>query len=1018
MASRFYFRLLGPLEVIVGDHPLELGAPRQRAIMAMLLLEANHVVPVNRLVDAVWDDDPPVTARSQIQMCVSALRRLLDDRSGVPVIMTRPSGYMLRVPDDALDVRQFEMLAARGRAAAAAGRSADAVVDLRAALGLWLGVAADGIESRIVRMAAVRLDEHRLAALGDCLELELELGRHHEVVGELQGKVAEFPLNERLRTLQMLALYRAGRQADALRTFRDARNLLLEELGLDPGDEMRAMEQAILENDPSLARARPPADGRQVIPRQLPATLGDFTGRDDILRQICSLLIPADDSAHVHMPVITLSGRGGVGKTTVALHAAHFASKAFPDGQLYAQLHGGNAQEPSIASVLEGFLRSLGVAPSAIADSLDEKVRTYRSWLAGRRVLVVLDDVGSVGMVPPLMPGSATCAVIITSRSRMSCPPGGRQFEIPVFDEDTGLKLLASVLGADRVDLENSAARQLVRQCDRLPLALRIISAKLAARPHWPIRQMVSRLEDEKRRLDELNLDDLSVRKTIAFAYDGLSEQEKRLLARLCLLGSESFASWVSAPLLNMDADAATDVLENLVAARLVGAWMADNGSVRYQLHDLVRLLAAEHLARDEPQPAREMAVERLLGCWLFLVGEAHRRNCGGDFSLLHGTAPLWRLPSYVVDDLLADPIVWLQRERSALVAAIHQAARSGLDELCWDLATASVTLFEVGAYAEDWQATHTAALDAARQAGNRRGEAAVLYSLATLSLTKRPAEAARQLEAAFDIFTELDDIHGQGLALGNQAFVERLKGAADEAAARYQRALSLYRQSGDLIGEIDMLRGMAKIKLIRDQDDAAEELLAEAERISRRVPHRRVKAQTSYELGELYLKRGDLQRAEKSFEDTLRFARAADDLVGQAYALLGTGTVHYARGDYQSSGEKLEAALESSRETAHLLIQSQILLMLTEVDLRRDDPRRAGTWLRAAQEILSDLGADSALHTRAGELHVRVLDAGGLPTGQNRLCSSWVSYDFTGIAGASSHQIGASPLEIIVTSQ
>lgn len=956
---RIHMRLLGSLEISSGDRLIHIEAGRLRVVMAMLLFEANHVVPMSRLIDAIWDERPPATARSQVQICISALRRLLSGREE-GMIRTRSPGYVLVLPDEAQDIRQFELLTARGKAAANANRTAEAVADLRAALELWRGPAAVGIESRIVRMAATRLDERRLSLLGDCLELELKLGRHHEILGELHSLVAEYPLNERLMSLLMLALYRAGRQADALESFRNVREMFQEELGLDPGVELCAMEQAILANDCTLEL--PPklaySPVVQPTPRQLPAALADFTGRDDILEQICGLLAPAEGTKGQHLRVVTLTGRGGIGKTTLALQAAHLVSEAFPDGQLYAQLQPGSGDPRTPASLLENFLRSFGFARTTLPDSVDERTAEYRSWLAGRRVLVVLDGADSLRQVLPVLPGSPTCAVIITTRSLLGGPDGALQFDIPVFDDEAAVRFLINVIGTDRVGSDRAAALRLVRLCDRLPLALRIIAAKLAARPHWPVAQMVRRLEDGRRRLDELSMDSLSVRDTIAFSYESLGKDERWLLARLSLVDSENFPAWVCAPLLDTDVATAADLLEELVAARLVQAWVSTDRSVRYHLHDLVRLFATEQLRENEPASESTATLTRLLGCWMYLADEAYQRECGGSFSLLHGNAPLWKLDDATVDELLTDPLGWFRHEHPSLVAAIHQAARAGFDELCWDLATTSVTLFEAGSYVDDWRTTHEAALSVVRAAGNRRGEAAVLCSLAMLAISKQLDDAERRLDTALSIFTELGDVQGQALALGQLAFVDRRRGREEQALVKHQQALAWFRTLGDLMGEISMLSGIAKIHLAHDDDKTAEMLLTEAARICERVRSRRAKAQTMYELGKLYLKRHDLRRAEHLFGDVLRSTLDAGDRIGQAHALFGTGTIELIRGDHKAAGESLTAALEAAQGTGHALVQGQILLGLAEVAQLCDDDAEATRRLEAARGFLRDLGS------------------------------------------------------------
>src|SRR5215468_5088664 len=799
------FRLLGPFEVVRDGTPAGIGAARLRTVLAMLLLASNRTVAVSRLIEAVWDEDPPRTAKSQVHICVSALRRQLSGAGGGSPIATRPSGYLISVPDDAVDVRRFEVLVAE---AAAQQPPEQAVKRLRAGLALWRGPAADGVCSRVVQVAATRLNESRLAALEDCLDLELQLGRHHDLTAELRELVAEHPLRERLCGQLMLALYRSGRQADALSSFRAAREILADELGLDPGEELRRLEQAILVNDPALdlpdgARHSGIGDGGARVPRQLPMDIPDFTGRHDTVHRMLRLLSPAPDGERgsLRVPVLTLTGRGGVGKTALAVHVAHLLREQYPDGQLFAQLHESNGRPKSPGSQLEVFLRSAGTSPATLPTGLDDLTAIYRSWLAERRVLVVLDDAACAGQVSPLLPGSPGCAVITTSRHRLSGLPC-THLEVDVLDEKSSMDLLASLIGADRVRAEADAVRALVRLCERIPLALGIVGAKLAARPHWHVNQMMRRLVDDERRLDELDLEGVSVRATIRLSCKGLDAETMRFFRLIALQGASDFPSWVGAPLLDTDTDSAEDLLDNLVAARLVDARVREDGSVRYQLHNLVRIYAVERLLADETVADRAAALGRLLGCWLSLAAEAHRRQYGGDHGVLHGHAPRWALPGDVVDTLLADPMGWFEDEHAALVSAVVQASRAGLDELSWDLAMTSVTLFEAGSYLEDWRTTHEAALDAVRRTGNRRGEASLLYSLALLALGERLSDASSMLGRAQALFDELGDIHGLALTWSGLAVVDRLSGRYAEALVRYRDALAGFEQVGDLVGK------------------------------------------------------------------------------------------------------------------------------------------------------------------------------------------------------------------------
>ncbi|GAA4094929.1 AfsR/SARP family transcriptional regulator [Actinomadura miaoliensis] len=942
----------------------------------MLLLEANRVVPVSRLVDALWNETPPATAKSQVHISVSALRRLLG-RSGAQLIETRSPGYVLRTPDDAVDLKRFEDLAAKGAAAAAEQRLQEATRHYRAALALWRGPAMAGIESRVIRVYATRWDETRLTVLEDCLDLELQLGRHREIIGELSELVAEHPLRERLRAQMMLALYRSGRQADALDVFRAGREILQQELGLDPGKDLRRLESAILASDRSLDLPGGVVRGAAQewlaatpAPHQLPAATADFTGRDQLIEQVLALLSPdgADDRAR-RVPVVVLTGKGGVGKTALALIAAHQLQDRYPDGQLFTQMRNGGEQPESSGWLLERFLRSFGIAPAALPAEVADQAALYRSWLAERRVLIVIDDASSVNQVIPLLPGSAQCAVIVTSRNRLAGLEGASQLEVGALDEPSGMALVARLIGRERADAEEDAVRALVELCDNLPLALRIAAAKLAARPHWRISRLVRRLEDERRRLDELDLDGISVRATISFSFESLAADARRLLMLLSLLGPVDFASWVGAPLLDCEVDVAEDTLETLVEAHLVEVRIEEDGPLRYQLHDLVRIYAVERLVDEEPTEARGAALRRLLGCWLFLTAEAHRREYGGDFSVLHGDAERWPLPEATTDDLLKDPLGWFRSEHNALVAAVLQAGQAGLDEVCWDLAMTSVTLFESGSYVDDWRQSHERALAVVRAAGNRRGEAAMLYSLGTVALTGRVHDAAREFGRALELFESLDDVHGRALAQGGLAVVDRLGGMYGPALTRYQTALADFQRVGDLIGEAHMLRDMAQIHIDWRHFDIAERFLGQAYEVCRKLGARRVTAQIEYELAELSLHRGHLDKAEETFGSVWEIAGQGGDIVGQAYALLGLGVVRSRQGLHGQAEADLEDAVNLADDTGDLLLRGRALLALAEIDFDRDKVDHAMRRLNEALGALSDLGSAAVWRARVLEM-------------------------------------------------
>ncbi|MEQ4715629.1 BTAD domain-containing putative transcriptional regulator [Nonomuraea sp. B19D2] len=978
------FRLLGSVEIVLNGKPIGISAPRQEIMLSMLLLDSNQVVSVRRLIDALWDADPPSTAKSQVQFTVSALRRLLGHSDGSGVITTRSPGYLIHVSDDALDVKVFERLAARGEAAAAEKRPEEAVQHLRAALKLWRGPAMTGVSSRLVQSAATRLNEKIFVALESCLELELALGRHNEVVGELTELVAENPLRERFRAQLMLALYRSGRQAEALEVYRKGRDTFQEELGLDLDPELRALEQAILQNAPEL---RSPAGSEYnaesapavPIPRQLPATSGDIVGRDALLRQVRTILSPGRASSSESVAVVTFTGPGGVGKTSLAIHAAHLIKDEYPDGQLFARLQDGNGQQKSPASLLEQILRSFGVEPSTLPPSMDDRAALYRSLLAERRVLIVLDDVDSMFQVTPLLPGTPRCAVIITTRNRLTglvC--GGQQFEIAPLDEQSSVNLVTQLIGPARAEAELHSVRDLVRFCEYLPLAIRIVAAKLAARPHWAIHQMVRRLENEKRRLDELDLGCMSMRATISLSYQNLDKESQTLLRRLGLLGSIEFASWVCAPLLDRDLEAAENMLENLVDARLVEVRRTADGSVRFQVHDLVRIYLTERLVDDESTTERIASIRRYLGCWLTLAAEAHRRVYGGDYSVLHGTAERWHLPEDIVDTLLQSPMRWFRREHEALVAAIFRAAGAGFDELCWDLALTSVTLFQPDSHVTDWRETHEAALGLVNETRNRRGQAAILYSLGILALTSHLKDASSYFERALKIMDELGDTHGRALALGGLGYLDRLAGRYGVALARYAEALQGFQEAGDLIGEAHMLKDIALIHMDQQQNATAESLLQQALKVCRRLGAQRVTAQTLHQLGEFYLQTRLLESAREMFSAANTITESSGDVTGQAYTLLGIGIVRTRQSSFSLAEASLNAALAAADHAQDLLIRGRVLLSLAELDVARGQPQMAMGRLDQALQALGDLGPAAVWRARVLELVGRLREQAG----------------------------------------
>ena len=525
--------LLGSLQVRVDGAAVAVPAARQRALLAVLAVRARELVPTDELAEIVWDGMPPDRAAATIRNYVKRLRFRLGS-AGRQIVTCRP-GYRLEVAEDELDLRLFTRLCRDGGAAVRGGDWAAAFGGLGQALGLWRGAPfADAGCERLAREQVPPLSELRLQAAEWRAEAGLALGRHAELVGELAGWCAAEPLRERFAVLRMLALYRNGRQADALAAFQQARRMLVDELGVEPGEELRRLHQQILARDPALAvpaewdaaAAAGGLDAARVVPRQLPAAVARFAGRSGELGVLAGLAEEVASGAGGTVVISAIGGMAGVGKTALAVHVAHRVAGLFPDGQLYADLRGfGPSGDPvPPARAVREFLGALGVAPQAVPADVDAQAGLYRSVLAGKRVLVVLDNAHDAAQVRPLLPGSAGCLVLVTSRSQLTglaATGDARLLPLGLLTEQEARELLAGRLGARRVEAEPEAVNELIRLCARLPLALAITAARAAARPEHPLAALAEELHAADGPLDALDAGDptASVRSVFSWSY-------------------------------------------------------------------------------------------------------------------------------------------------------------------------------------------------------------------------------------------------------------------------------------------------------------------------------------------------------------------------------------------------------------------------------------------------------------------------------------------------------------------
>ncbi|MDI5975006.1 AfsR/SARP family transcriptional regulator [Amycolatopsis magusensis] len=578
------FQLLGPVEVRDdANRVVELSACKMRTVLAVLLLARNRVVSDGHIAEMLWGDQPPATAAAQIQTYVSRLRQRLGP--GVPISRQLP-GYLLQIEPGRLDLAEFERLAARGREEAESGRWIEAAASLREALARWRMPCLTGVTEPLSAARRPALEEARMSVLEDRIEADLALGRPAELVPELAGLVTAHPLRERLRGQLMQALAGSGRQADALASYQSYRHLLAEELGIGPGPELRDLHQHIL-----LAHPVPetPAEAQPRLGAWLPPDLADFTGRETELGRILDLLRPADTQLGRRVGCV-VAGMAGVGKSALAMHAAHRLREEYPDGQVYVE-----AGERSSFELLGDLLAALEGGVSGVPDGLDERVRRYRAVLVDRRVLVVLDNVADEQQIRPLLPDTPRCGALVTSRTRLAAIEGVPVVDLGVLDTEPAVRFLEKVIGAARVEAEAGVARDIVRYCGGLPLAVRIAGGRLVAKPHWRLAVLAERLRLPDRRLDELRQADLEVRGAIERTLLGVDEESRSAFRVLGGIDAPGFSVDTAASALGVPVASAHDLVENLLDARLLEVNCSPDGqAVRYHFHELVRVVARD----------------------------------------------------------------------------------------------------------------------------------------------------------------------------------------------------------------------------------------------------------------------------------------------------------------------------------------------------------------------------------------------------------------------------------------
>jgi DNA-binding SARP family transcriptional activator/tetratricopeptide (TPR) repeat protein len=909
------FEILGPIRVNTGAREIAITAGRERTVLAMLLLHANRTVSMTGLVDALWTDRAPRDARNQLQGCVSRLRRQLAEANAAGQIITEPEGYRLQAGAKAVDLLEFRSLVAEARAAHKDGRRTEARDGYLAALALWRGPALTGIDRGTMRQTAVGLEEERARALEERIDLELALGAGSELVGELTDLVHRYPYRERLHGALMLALYRADRQTDALATYQRLRQVLVTELGQEPCQALRTLHQRVLSGDDGL-RAVEPDQLRSAVPAPLPAshglprTVADFTGRDADL----AWLLDAADQADPYAPVVlTIDGMPGVGKTCLAVHAAHRLSARYPDGQLFIDLHGHSEHHPiEPAAALDTLLRQLGVPATKIPPELDERGARWRAELSTRRVLVLLDNAASSAQVAPLLPTGAGCLALVTSRRRLLDLDGARPLSMDTLSPENAVALLERIAG-QRIRGEPDAAADIAKRCGYLPLALRLAAARLAHRPRWRVQDLADRLANPHTALAELSVGSRTVADAFALSYAHLTPASQRLFRLLGLHPGEHFDAYVAAALAEVSLGDAQRLLDELVDGHLTQEPLAS----QYRLHDLIHTHAGEMVTATDSEQSRKEATERLLDYYLHATVAASRE-------LEPSRIRLDFQPGNPLRPDLAQQYGrwgsgWLSVERHNLVLAIDLAAQLGFDRYAWQLTWAIWRFLYHHGHTDDLLRTHRSGLIAAERLGDENAVVLIGNYLASAYYRiGRYQEAVENVQHAIERLQQIGDRPREAAMRKNLAIVFAAWGRHRLAADEGEHAAAIARQSGDPRALATALVNLGDVYLTLGRYDAALRNSRHGLALAREVGDHFDRAIALGNLGVIRARLGHYHQARRLLSVALAMKRRNTNRYGEAETLNELGVVHRALGNLKEAFAHHQRALAVIREASY----------------------------------------------------------------------------------------------------
>ena len=940
------FGLLGSLVVRRDGVTVPVQRGNQRALLSALLLDANRVVATDQIAETLWGPDPPPSAQVTMRNYVRRLRQALGD-AGRDRILAQPNGYLIRVEAGELDVARFEDLLRRARAAARDAAWGAAAEAAGSALSLWRGTPLADVESdTLTSRQGPRLADMRLHALEIRIEAELHLGRHADLTAELQHLSREHPLREQMHALLMLALYRCGRQGEALAVYREARRQLVGELGVEPGPELRELNQRILQSDPSLLIQPPREDpdppqdpgagagtttasqpgtaaapagaaaaggAFAVVPRQLPRAPTGFLGRAAELAALTAELDQAGPRAPGTVVISAIGGTAGVGKTALAVHWAHQVADRFPGGQLYVNLRGFDPSGTPVTpgEAIRGFLDALDVPADRIPRDLPAQAGLYRSVAADRKMLIVLDNARDEQQVRPLLPASPGCLVVVTSRGQLTglaAAEDARMLSLDLLGVAEARQMLSARLGADRAAAEPDAVAQIARLCACLPLALAVAAARAAARPGLPLSALAGELRDAAGRLDALDTGDptASVRAVFSWSTQQLGPAAAQLFRLLGIHPGPDISAPAAASLAGVGEPEARRLLAELIRAHLI----TEHVPGRFALHDLLRAYAAEQAQHTDGRPEHDAAIGRLLDHYVHSAHTAAGLINPARDPVIVAPPRTGVEPEHL--DNYQQALVWMQAEHQILLAAIALADSTGSDAHAWQIPWTMSDFLQRRGRRLEWAATQRTALAAATRLGDIAAQALSGRLLAMACTELSDHDRARDHYASsLTLYQRLGDRLGQAKIHQNLAVLAEGQDRYADGLRHAEQALRLHRDMGDPGSEAAALNSVGWYHGLLGEYQQARAFCREALVMNAEVGHRRGEGYAWDSLGYAERHLDNLAEAAACYQRALSTFREIGDLPAEATSLTHLGDMYHAAGDPQQARDAWQQALD-----------------------------------------------------------------------------------------------------------